>query len=49
MNKKPRWKDREGNLYTDKEVRTINTLSQHVVVTKVGEKVVIPLTKKFSK
>lgn len=39
MNKKPRWKDKAGNLYTDKEV--IGTNGRHHVIGKVTE--VFPL------
>lgn len=45
MKRKPRWKDKDGNLYTDKEV--IGTNGRHHVIGTPVE--VIPLGKKFPK
>ena len=51
MNRKPRWHDREGNLYTDAEVKTFKN-SPKVFVREgypVKEIEVLPLGKKFPK
>lgn len=43
MNKKPKWRDAEGNLYTDKEV--IGTNGRHHVIGKPTE--VFPVKRKM--
>lgn len=45
MNKKPRWRDREGNLYTDGETIQRDE-NRYVVGTEI---IVIPVKKKFPK
>jgi hypothetical protein len=44
MNKKPRWRDKEGNLYTDKE--TIGTNGRRHVIGKDIEVFPVGIRKK---
>lgn len=52
MNKKPRWRDRDGNLYTDKEVTTYHD-KHYTLASMKGDRAgwteVLPLAKKFPK